>query len=126
MWNTKNQAHIEKNPKNIFDFFLISFLESVLNFKSNKMVLLKIRIFCPEKKLSNVAPFQDALYISPRMCAHSVGLKKSSESVTNFISCHIPIDLDSNQPSELCGCITRCTLYLLQDVGTLCRIKKCF
>jgi hypothetical protein len=43
-------------------------------------------------------------------------------SLANFISCLLANFhwSRSEEPSKSCGCITRCTFYILQDVGTLC------
>jgi uncharacterized membrane protein YbaN (DUF454 family) len=64
------------------------------------------------------------LFTSSRMWANSVGLQTASKSLTISIMCHIVefIDLDLIQPSEPYSCITRCTFYILQDVGTSSRM----
>jgi uncharacterized membrane protein YbaN (DUF454 family) len=68
--------------------------------------------------------YQIYFFTSSRMWAHSVGLQNASKSLTIFIKCHIVefIDLDLIQPSEPCGCITRCTFYILQDVRASSRM----
>jgi hypothetical protein len=65
-------------------------------------------------------------FVHPPGCGHtlySLRIKHHYRSLANFMSCFIAnFWWSRSKASKPCDCITRCTLYILQDLGTLCRV----
>jgi hypothetical protein len=63
-------------------------------------------------------------FLHPPGCGHTLQGSKfllNHFQTSSVVIYHNFVDLDLNQPSKPCGCITRSTLYVLRDVGTACR-----